>query len=1263
MGRCKLIALFVLLGVLCASYADAQTGTSPVLPGKIVGSRLYKNGNWVGDTQILDFLDNTDLERLQNKIKIKNTARAVNVKDKLTNICSGTVDGRSTVNTLVNTGGAAAGSTLFIPSGCKILLSNPGNNSVAINISSGTHIECEDNTAGFVLARRYCKLGDTPGGQCDNDTDCPGSAVVGRCGTDGGLTSGDSAGNAPFTGNDATDEVTVFKVNSGARSVSINNCTIWANQWNGDYKWAGGTGKAWGYCSGGSGSTPTANCNQYCDYSSLSNWAATTTYATGAKVKANPDVGVYFRVTAGGGGNSGGSQPSWPTTIGATVTDGALTWTATSFNGLACNADADPASTDLCPTCLNMSHCASNGGTCSDAATATTASPAGPGKITTIDNSVGGGYSSFTNINIENQRFGGTGFKVGLNSYVANVNTVSNNELTTSASSSNPQYSPTSLRNGLPSALGGNMKVLTGMDVSENSLVINSTVGAWDNVFYLHDEPTSGSDTGHATVAFSRAIQMGDQTDASWDGTIGFYMSGLSSAAYFNDVWTLIGGKPDLTIGVNHPIFKGNNHDMAFGGARGKGPTWIFIGPHNDVQFNRTAWTGSGFLYSFGEIRGRCSGGSRDTKTCFATSGVNGYLGCPSPGVCVPNTSYTNTNLLTTGGGHAQVANNFLHSDQPTTGGLTAYVGFSPWGQCDGSGTSTRYRPCSTNDTTSTGCPGSTACGTTGCCLSNDWPTVLFNNNELYAVQDGVIGIDMSSTKFTLSDASFSDNLIGGYQSNLNSTIGLKFPSATSQITRSAFNNTFGSGIATPISGWSYDMGTLQFSSGLGPSTDQGTIINMEVDSSIVTGELVQTSATNANKVSKAATTTPGMAIGVALNGAIGTPTSAPTVSNPAGVSTLANSTTYYVVYTWSRADGETAPSPQAIQATDPSASGEVIRVVGATMPASAAYMRVYAGTASGGPYYYIGQSGTNSYDIAVPPSNSNPSPQTQSTASIVKVLTSGIGNCINAASGTIALGDYLTGDTTTPGRVTKTTGAAPIIGRAIQTAATNATFRCMITSIGATSPGNATSLDTGDGTDGARGIRFKDNTSNPSAPSSGYSSLFFKSAIPYVVQGTGPATPGTTVENYERKIVASDDGEASTTLTDTTSLSSFTMLNAANYRVTGMLIYDASGSTADLKLGVVLSNTTSSVIKIGVICNGGDGGVGSANGSTITASGGSGVQVANISAATTNGVCLVDGYVKFGTADGTFKLQHAANGTGTSTIKANSWLAVQRLP
>jgi hypothetical protein len=54
---------------------------------------------------------------------------------------------------------------------------------------------------------------------------------------------------------------------------------------------------------------------------------------------------------------------------------------------------------------------------------------------------------------------------------------------------------------------------------------------------------------------------------------------------------------------------------------------------------------------------------------------------------------------------------------------------------------------------------------------------------------------------------------------------------------------------------------------------------------------------------------------------------------------------------------------------------------------------------------------------------------------------------------------------------------------------------------------------------------------------------------------------------------------------------------------------------------------------------------------------------VANISAATTNGVCLVDGYVKFGTADGTFKLQHAANGTGTSTIKANSWLAVQRLP
>lgn len=1263
MGSRKLIFGLFILSLLCASYADAQTGSSPVLPGQIKGSRLYKDGAWVGDTQILDYVDNADLERLQNKIRVKNTARSVNVKDKLANICTGNVDGRSTVNTLVNTSGAAAGKTLFIPSGCKILLSNPGNGNAAINIADGTHIECEDQSAGFVLARRYCSGGDTPGGQCDTATDCPGG---GSCVQDGSLSSGDSAGNAPFTGNDSTDEVTVLKVNSGARSVSINNCTIWANQWNGDYPWDGGSGKAWGYCVGGSGSTPTANCNQYCDYSSLSNWASSTTYATGAKVKANPDVGVYFRVTAGGGGTSGGSPPSWPTTVGATVSDNGLTWTATSFNGLACNADSDPVSTGLCPDCLNTNHCADNGGTCADAATATTASPAGPGKITVVDNSTGGGYSSFTNINVQNQRFGGTGFKAGVNSYVANVNTVANTELTASAASNNPQYTPTYLRSSPPSVLGGNMKVLTGMEVSENSLVMNSTVGGWDNVFYLKREANSSSDTGHATVAFSRAIQMGDETDASWDGTIGFYMGGLSPAAYFNDIWAFIGGKPELTS--NHAIFRGNNHDSQANGVRGKGPTWIFLGPHNDVQFNRTAWTGTGYLYSFGEIRGECDGGSRDDKACLAPSGNYGNMGCPSPGVCKPSPSYlTNSNLLTAGGGHAQVSNNFLHSDQraPTLassqGGLAAYAGFSPWGQCDSTST-TRYKPCSTNDdNTLTGCPGSTACGTTGCCLSNKWPVVLFNDNEFYAMQDGVIGIDMSSTKFTLSSAAVNGNLINGFQSSLTNTIGLKFPAATSQISRSSFNNSFTAGVATPVSGWSYDMGDLQFSTGLGSATDQGTILNMEADSTIVPYELVQTSDSTASKVAKATTTNPGRAIGVALSGGIGNPSGAPTVSNPAGSSTLANSTTYYIVYTWANASGETTASAQATQATDSNASGEVIRVVGATMPSTAAYMRVYAGTVNTGPYYYIGESGTNSYDITTPPNSSNANPPTVSSASIVRVLTNGIGTCTNAASGTIALGDYLTGDTTTAGRVKKTTGADPIIGRAIEAeSSANGTFRCMISGIGATSPGTASSLNTGDGTDGERGFRLRDNTSNPSAPSANYTSFFTKSLVPYALQNAGPATPGYNIPLDQYKRVTANQNFSSTTVAAITDLTNFKVLANARYTIAGYIAYTNAAASADLALAVDLSQTGGSpFIGVQVTCVDSGGNTDSAH---LTADG-TKVVVVDGASSTTNSPCILRGSITNGNADGNLTIMAGTNTGSNVDVLANSYVVVTRVP
>lgn len=58
-------------------------------------------------------------------------------------------------------------------------------------------------------------------------------------------------------------------------------------------------------------------------------WAASTSYATDdIRIPTSPNrTGLRYKVTAGGGGSSGGSEPTWPSVPGATVADGALTWT------------------------------------------------------------------------------------------------------------------------------------------------------------------------------------------------------------------------------------------------------------------------------------------------------------------------------------------------------------------------------------------------------------------------------------------------------------------------------------------------------------------------------------------------------------------------------------------------------------------------------------------------------------------------------------------------------------------------------------------------------------------------------------------------------------------------------------------------------------------------------------------------------------------------------------------------------------------------
>lgn len=72
------------------------------------------------------------------------------------------------------------------------------------------------------------------------------------------------------------------------------------------------------------------------------NWASVTAYALGAYVKPTTPNGYRYECTTAG--TSGTSEPTWPTTIGATVTDGTVVWTCrklTYDSGVDYEADLD----------------------------------------------------------------------------------------------------------------------------------------------------------------------------------------------------------------------------------------------------------------------------------------------------------------------------------------------------------------------------------------------------------------------------------------------------------------------------------------------------------------------------------------------------------------------------------------------------------------------------------------------------------------------------------------------------------------------------------------------------------------------------------------------------------------------------------------------------------------------------------------------------------------------------------------------------------
>jgi hypothetical protein len=78
-----------------------------------------------------------------------------------------------------------------------------------------------------------------------------------------------------------------------------------------------------GYTQGGA--TLAAKTNTYTPADSYAQvWAAATAYSVGDIVRPSTGNGHVYRCTAAGA--TGGTEPTWPTDIGATVTDGTVTW-------------------------------------------------------------------------------------------------------------------------------------------------------------------------------------------------------------------------------------------------------------------------------------------------------------------------------------------------------------------------------------------------------------------------------------------------------------------------------------------------------------------------------------------------------------------------------------------------------------------------------------------------------------------------------------------------------------------------------------------------------------------------------------------------------------------------------------------------------------------------------------------------------------------------------------------------------------------------
>ncbi len=173
--------------------------------------------------------------------------------------CDASTDDRAALAAVLATGGAGAGATVRLPSGCKVLIGSPGAGASAVDLAANTTIECEDATAGFVLAGRYCDASSTfPDAACTEDADClpnPG----GSCVYDGDA----SASFAPVAGS----AYTLFAAETDATGLGLSGCSIWTQHDNGRPLAVGGSGIRHGYCDGAGTSDAGQACGEFCNSS------------------------------------------------------------------------------------------------------------------------------------------------------------------------------------------------------------------------------------------------------------------------------------------------------------------------------------------------------------------------------------------------------------------------------------------------------------------------------------------------------------------------------------------------------------------------------------------------------------------------------------------------------------------------------------------------------------------------------------------------------------------------------------------------------------------------------------------------------------------------------------------------------------------------------------------------------------------------------------------------------------------------------------